>query len=130
MMILLPLSLIGIGALIYFLFNAASHALPLAIAAAAALACAHVGASIPVALLVGVIGFMLVTGLVRFIALTAPLPARIVVAAALAIPAAIAGYQLGGGLAGLSGLSAWFPAAIAATLTGLAAATRIARPVP
>ncbi|RUN76988.1 hypothetical protein EJC47_07835 [Sphingomonas sp. TF3] len=130
MMILLPLSLIGIGAFIYFLFNAASHALPLAIAGAAALACAHVGASIPGALLVGVIGFMLLTGVVRFIGLTAPFPARIVAAAALAIPAAIAGYQLGGGLAGLSGLSAWFPAAIAGTLTGLAAAKRIARPVP
>ena len=128
MMILLLLSLIGIGAFIYFLFNAASHALPLAFAVAA-LACAHVGASIPVVLLVGVIGFMLVTGLVRFIALTAPLTARVVVATAMAIPAAIAGYQLGGGLAGLSGLSAWFPAAITGALTGLVAATRIARPV-
>jgi hypothetical protein len=128
MFILLPLALIGAGVFITLLFNAATYALPLAIGAVAALACAHAGSAPSTALLIGFASFMLVIGLTRFIALIAAPPIRIVIVAAMAIPAAIAGYQLGHGLAGLSGLPAVFLAVVAAILTGMAAAIRTARP--
>lgn len=128
MIILLPLTLIGIGAFIYFIFNTATYALPIAVGAAAGLACAHVGLSAAAAALIGVTAFMLTIAVARFVALTAPQPVRIVVVAALAIPAAFVGYHMGLGLAGLSGLPALLPAILAATLAGLVAANRITRP--
>ena len=128
MIILLPLTLIGIGAFIYFIFNTATYALPIAVGAAAGLACAHAGASPVEAILIGVTAFMLTIAVARFVALTAPRPIRIAVVAALAIPAAFVGYHMGLGLAGLSGLPALLPAIPAATLAGLVAANRITRP--
>ncbi|MDB5700530.1 MAG: hypothetical protein JWL66_729 [Sphingomonadales bacterium] len=128
MIILLPLALIGIGAFVHFFLNAASHTLALAVGFAAALASAHGGCSATAAMLIGIAAFMLVTGLARFVALTGSLPARIAVVAALAIPAALAGYKVGHGLAGLSSLPTLIPALASAALTGLAAASRIGRP--
>ena len=128
MIILLPLTLISIGAFIYFIFNTATYALPIAVGTAAGLACAHAGASPVEVILIGVAAFMLAIAVARFVALTAPRPVRIVVVAALAIPAAFVGYHMGLGLAGLSGLPALLPAILAATLAGLVAANRITRP--
>src|SRR3546814_18007243 len=53
MAITLPLTLFGIGLLIYYLFGVATHALPIAIGLTAGFAAAAFGFSTPVAVLIG-----------------------------------------------------------------------------
>ena len=119
MFITLPLTMLGIGLLIYYLFGAASHALPIVAGLAAGFAAAALGLSAPVAVLIGaaICFFAIAAG--RFVGLTARGPvARGLLVAAFAIPAVIAGGALGGALANLAGVAGL--AIIAAPLAGLA----------
>lgn len=131
MAILLPLTLIGIGALLYFLFAGATYALPLAAGIAAGFGSASAGLSIPASLLIGVATFMIVIAIGRFAALTLAHPyARGTLIILFALPAAIAGFILTGALASLAGLAsiATLLAAAGALVSGGVAAHRLVRP--
>ncbi len=104
MPIMLPLTLIGFGYLIYQLFAGATLALPIALGIAAGFGASHLGFSPFAAFLIGVIAFMAVVAAGRFAALklTNSLT-RIALALLFAIPAALAGYSLAHAIAALVG---------------------------
>ena len=115
MAIILPLTLLGLALLIYYLFGAATHALPIAVGLTAGFAAAALGLSTPVAVLIGVASTFVAIAGGRFAGLTARGPlGRGLLIALFAIPAAVAGGALAD-LAGFVGL-----ALVAAPLAGLA----------
>lgn len=119
MFITLPLTILGLGLLIYYLFGAATHALPIVTGFSAGFAAAALGLSTPVAVLIGVGVCFLTIAAGRFVGLTARGPiARGLLIAIFAIPAVIAGGALGGALANLAGIADL--AIIVAPLAGLA----------
>ena len=90
----LILSLFGIGLFCWLIFTLAVYALPFFLGLTAGVAAFHSGAGIFGALLVGsVVGALtLGVGQIAF-ALIKPMPLRAAIAAAFAVPAAIAGYH-------------------------------------
>lgn len=70
MAILFPLCLVGLGACVYYLFAAATLALPILVGAAVGMASHAVGCGTPLSFLCGLAAFMLVIALGRFAALT------------------------------------------------------------
>lgn len=128
MFITLPLTIFGIGLLIYYLFGAATHALPMVAGFAAGFAAAGLGFSAAAALLIGIATFFATIAVARFVGLTVRGPlARGLLVAVFAIPAGIAGGALGGALANLAGFAglAIIAAPIAGLACGLVAANRL-----
>jgi hypothetical protein len=119
MAITLPLTLLGLGLLIYYLFGFATHALPIAVGLAAGFAAAALGFSTPVAVLIGTASAFVTIAGGRFVGLTAcGSLGRGLLIALFAIPAAVAGGVLGSALANLAGFAGL--AFVAAPLAGLA----------
>lgn len=128
MALTLPLTLLGLGLLVTYLFAAATHAMPLFAGVTAGFAATAAGLSVPAAILIGAATCLFAIAIGRFAGLTVRGPvARAALLAAFAIPAVIAGGAIGGALANLAGLTGF--AIIAAPLAGLAcglvAATRL-----
>lgn len=119
MAIILPLTLLGLGLLVHYLFGAATHALPVAVGLAAGFAATTLGISTPVAVLIGTASTFVVIAGGRFVGLTARgALGRGLLIALFAFPAAIAGGALGSALANLVGFAGL--ALLAGPLAGLA----------
>ena len=90
----LILNLLGIGLFCWLIFTLAVYALPFFVGLTAGMTAFHTGAGVLGALLVGIVigALTLGVGQVAF-ALVKPIPLRAAIAAAFAIPAAIAGYH-------------------------------------
>ena len=90
----LILSVFGIGLFCWLIFTLAVYALPFFIGLTAGMAAFHSGAGVIGALLIGIVAGALTLGIgqVAF-AVVRPLALRAVIAAAFAVPAAIAGYH-------------------------------------
>jgi hypothetical protein len=90
----LILSIFGIGLFCWLIFTLAVYALPFFVGLTAGMAAFHNGAGVLGALIVGVVvgAVTLGVGQIAF-ALVKPIPLRAAIAAAFAIPAAIAGYH-------------------------------------
>lgn len=132
MFIILPLTLIGVGFLVYFLFAAASYALPLLAGLSAGFAADHAGASGIDAFLLGTVAFMLVILIGQVATRLLPSPyARMAVVILYAIPASVAGFQVASALLHLSGAGPWsvIAALAMALVVGSAAAKRHAMPM-
>jgi len=90
----LILSMFGIGLFCWLIFTLAVYALPFFVGLTAGMAAFHGGAGVIGALLVGVVAGALTLGVGQIaFAVVRPLPLRAAIAAAFAIPAAIAGYH-------------------------------------
>jgi hypothetical protein len=90
----LILSLFGIGLFCWLIFTLAVYALPFFVGLTLGMAAFHGGAGVIGALLVGVVAGALTLGIGQIaFAVVRPLPLRATIAAAFAIPAAIAGYH-------------------------------------
>lgn len=108
MFVTLPLTLIGVGFLVYFLFAAASYALPLLAGLSVGFAADQAGVSGADAVLLGTAAFLLVIAVGRIATLLLPSrSARMAVVLLFAIPAAVAGFQVGSALLHLSGVGPW-----------------------
>ena len=130
MPIMLPLTLIGAGYLIYQLFAGATLALPIALGVAVGFGASHIGYSPFMAFLIGAVAFMAVVAASRFAALKLTNPqARIVLALIFAIPAALVGYSISHALAALVGATGIVFGVIAAAACAAVAAQRMLRPV-
>ena len=90
----LILSLFGIGLFCWLIFALAVYALPLFVGLTAGMVAFHSGAGVIGAIFVGLVAgaFTLGIGQIAF-ALLKPMPLRAAIAAAFAVPAAIAGYH-------------------------------------
>lgn len=129
MPILLPLSLIGFGFLIYQLFAGATLALPIALGVAAGLAAHQLGCSAFTSIAVGVVAFMGVIAASRAAALKLTNPhARVALAILFAVPAALTGYSFAHALGVLVGTTGIVAGAVAAVLCAAIAAQRMLRP--
>ncbi|MGY4395356.1 hypothetical protein ACVWZA_000517 [Sphingomonas sp. UYAg733] len=127
MPILFPLTLIGVGFLIYALFASATLALPIGAGLAAGFGSAALGIAPLPAIIIGVAAFMGIIALGRFAAVSlSSRPARGVLIAVFAIPAAIAGFSVASAFASLAGFAV---ALVAGGLSGAVAAHRLAGPV-
>lgn len=127
MFIALPLMLIGIGFMIYFLFAAATYVLPLYAGLSAGFASIQAGASYPGALLLGITAALLVVYFSHAAIQLAPLRhLRTVITLLFAVPAAIAGFQVASALLHLGRVGSWSIvfALAAAIVTGVVAAKR------
>jgi hypothetical protein len=90
----LILSMFGIGLFCWLIFTLAVYALPFFVGLTAGMAAFHGGAGVVGALLVGIVACALTLGVGQIaFAVVRPLPLRAAIAAAFAIPAAIAGYH-------------------------------------
>ena len=90
----LILSVFGIGLFCWLIFILAVYALPFFVGLTAGMAVLHGGAGVIGALLVGVVAGALTLGIGQIaFAVVRPLPLRAAIAAAFAVPAAIAGYH-------------------------------------
>src|SRR3546814_1986197 len=97
MAILLPLSLIGLGACIYYLFVGATLALPILIGSAVGMASHAAGNAVPASFIAGIVAFMLAVALGRFAALTLRSTlGRGMLMLLFACPAAFAGFFVTG----------------------------------
>ncbi|MBN9565990.1 MAG: hypothetical protein J0H79_00075 [Alphaproteobacteria bacterium] len=133
----LILSIFGIGLFCWLIFTLAVYALPFFVGLTAGMAAFHSGAGVIGALLVGIVvgALTLGVGQVAF-ALVKPIPLRAAIAAAFAIPAAIAGYHAVLGLSQIGVPSllwrevfAWI-GAIMIGCTAWARMTILAEPLP
>lgn len=128
MAITLPLTMLGLGLLIYYLFGAATHSLPIALGLAAGFAAAALGFSMPVAVLIGTASAFVAIAGGRFVGLTAcGSLGRGLLIMLFAFPAAVAGGVLGGALANLVGFAglAFVAAPLAGLACGLVSANRL-----
>lgn len=127
MFIALPLTLIGVGFMIYLLFAAATYVLPLYAGLSAGFASLHAGASYPGALLPGITAALLVV-FFSYIAiqLASSRHLRTAITLLFAVPATIAGFQVASALLHLGGVGSWniVFASAAAIATGVVAAKR------
>lgn len=129
MLIMLPLTLLGVGYLIYQTFAGATLALPLAAGIAAGFGTNSLGCPPLLATLIGLLAFVAVIGTSRFAALTLASPyARAALAALFAIPAALAGYSVGHALGWFAGVTSIIAGLIGAVLCAAIAAHRLMRP--
>lgn len=102
MPILFPLTLIGVGFLIYALFASATLALPIGAGLAAGFGSAALGIAPLPSVIIGSAAFMSVIAIGRFAALSVSnRPTRGVLIAVFAIPAAIAGFSVASAFASL-----------------------------
>lgn len=130
MPILFPLTLIGVGFLIYALFASATLALPIGAGLAAGFGSAALGIAPLPSVIIGIAAFMGVIALGRFAVLSlSSRPARGVLIAVFAIPAAIAGFSVASAFASLAGFASFVVALVAGGLSGVVAAHRLAGPV-
>lgn len=129
MPIMLPLTLLGIGYLIYQIFAGATLALPIALGVAAGFGSSHLGCSPLLAIVIGTLVFLGVIGISRFAALKLASPhARAALAALFAIPAALAGYSVAHALGWFAGGTGIIAGLIGAGLCAVIAAHRLLRP--
>lgn len=129
MPIMFPLTLIGVGYLIYQLFAGATLALPVALGVAAGFGASQIGYSPFMAFLIGTLAFMAVIAGSRFAALKLTNPqARIALALVFALPAALVGYSIAPALAALVGATGVVFGVIAAAGCAAVAAQRMLRP--
>ncbi|MGH6613378.1 hypothetical protein [Sphingomonas sp.] len=130
MLILFPLTLIGVGFLIYALFASATLALPIGAGLAAGFGSAALGIAPLPSIVIGIAAFMGVIALGRFAAVSlSSRPARGMLIAVFAIPAAIAGFSVASAFASLAGFASFAVALVAGGLSGAVAAHRLADPV-
>lgn len=130
MPILFPLTLLGVGFLIYGIFAGATLALPIGAGVAAGFGSASLGLSPVASMLIGIAVFMGVIALGRFAALTLPnRTARALLIALFAIPAAITGFSVASSFAALAGIASIGVALFAGACTAVVAAHRLARPL-
>lgn len=131
MPVVLPLTLIGLSLIVYYLFASATYALPLIIGLAVGFGATALGMSAPTAVAIGILGwlFAIATGEFAGRTLTGPI-ARIAIPALFAIPAAIAGYSVASGLTAIAGLGALgtIVAPLAAIGCAAIAAQRVSQP--
>lgn len=128
----LPLAMLGLSLIVYYLFASATYALPLILGLAVGFAAAALGAAAPTALAFGILGWLFAIATGRFVALTATGPfARIAITTLFAIPAGVAGYSVANGLAAIAGQAAFgmIVAPFAAIGCAAVAAQRVSRPV-
>jgi hypothetical protein len=131
------LSVFGIGLFCWLIFALAVYALPFFVGLTAGMAAFHSGAGVLGALLIGVVVGALTLGVGQIaFALVKPIPLRAAIAAAFAIPAAIAGYYAVLGLSQIGVPSplwresfAWL-GAIVIGCTAWARMTGLAEPLP
>ena len=128
------LSIFGLGAICWLLFSLAVYALPFCVGMTIAFAALHGGSGIVVAFAVGVFaaGITLAFGRIAFSAARPPF-IRAVIGLLYAVPAALAGYHLSYGLAGISMTDEGWRAAFAfvgAALIGVTAFSRMALVAP
>jgi hypothetical protein len=129
MPIMLPLTLLGVGYLIYQIFAGATLALPLAIGTAAGFGTSRLGCPPLLAFVIGLLVFLAVIGTSRFAALTLANPyAKAALAAPFAIPAALAGYSVAHALGWFTGGTRIIAGLIGAALCAAIAAHRLMRP--
>jgi len=129
MPILFPLTLIGVGFLIYALFAGATLALPIGAGLAAGFGSAALGIAPLPSIVIGIAAFMGVIALGRFAALSlSNRPARGMLIAVFAIPAAIASFSVASAFASLAGFASFAVALVAACLIGAVAAHRLTGP--
>lgn len=129
MPIMLSLTLIGFGYLIYQLFAGATLALPIALGVAAGFGANQIGCSPFVAFILGVATFMAVIAASQLatVKLTNPY-ARIALVIAFAVPAALTGFSFAHALGVLLGTSGIVIGLIAAVACAAIAAHRLMRP--
>ena len=129
MPILLPLTMIGFGYLIYKLFAGATLALPIALGFAAGLSAGHLGFAPFTAFMLGVAAFMAVVaaGQLATLKLTNP-TARIAIALLFAVPAALTGFSFAHALGVAVGTTGIVTGLIAAVACAAIAAQRVLRP--
>lgn len=125
MLLLLPFALIGLAALLHFLLVASSRALPLAVAAGAAVAAQAAGASFWGAATVAALVFILVDSAVVF----GGVRLRGLVAGAgwtalVFVPSALAGWSVGALAAAWLGVDPLWAGSVAALLACLIARRR------
>jgi hypothetical protein len=130
----LALSVFGLGAACWLLFSLAIYALPFCVGMTIAFAALHGGSGVVIAFGAGTLaaGITLALGRIAFAAARPPL-LRAAIGLLYAIPAALAGYNLAHGLAGISmtgeGWRVVF-ALVGAALTGTTAFSRMALVAP
>jgi hypothetical protein len=122
----LVLSIFGLGAICWLLFSLAVYALPFCVGMTVAFAALHGGSGVVIAFGAGALaaGIALVSGRIAFAAARPPF-VRAVVGLLFAVPAALAGYYLSYGLAGISMTDEGWRAAFA--LVGAALVTAFSR---
>lgn len=129
MPIMLPLTLIGAGYLIYQLFAGATLALPIALGVAAGIGAHQLGCSVLASVIIGTIAFMGVIMASRVAALQLTNPyARVALAILFAPPAALTGYSLAHALGVLVGTTGMIAGVVAAAACATIAAQRVLRP--
>lgn len=129
MPIMLPLTLLGVGYLIFQIFAGATLALPLAAGIAAGYGTGHLGCPPLLAILIGLLVFLAVIGTSRFAALTLASPyTRAALAALFAIPAALAGYSVAHALGSFADGTGTIAGLVGAALCAAIAAHRLMRP--
>lgn len=130
MFIALPLTLIGIGLLIYQIFAGVTLALPIGAGLLAGFGASALGfAAIP-SLAIGTAVFMTIIALGRFAALTSTaLHTKAAVVALFAIPAGITGYSAANAIASLLGFSGIVIAPVATLICAAVAVQRLVRPI-
>jgi hypothetical protein len=124
----LVLSIFGLGAICWLLFSLAVYALPFFVGTTIAFAALQGGSGIVVAFAVGVFaaGITLAFGRIAFAAVRPPF-IRAVIGLLYAVPAALAGYHLSLGLAGISMTDEGWRAAFALVGAGLIGVTAFSR---
>jgi hypothetical protein len=130
----LVLSIFGLGAICWLLFSLALYALPFCVGMTIAFAALQGGSSIVVAFAVGTVaaGITLALGRIAFSAARTPL-IRAAIGLLYAVPAALAGYHLSLGLAGIGMTDeGWREASsfVGAGLIGVTAFSRMALVAP
>lgn len=124
----LVLSIFGLGAICWLLFSVAVYALPFFVGLTIAFAAFHGGSGVVIAFAVGALaaGFTLAFGRIAFAAARPPF-IRAIIGLLYAVPAALAGYHLSLGLAGISMTDEGWRAAFALVGAGLIGVTAFSR---
>jgi len=130
----LVLSIFGLGVICWLLFSLAVYALPFCVGMTIAFAALHGGSGVVIAFAVGVFAAGITLALGRFaFAVARPPFIRAIIGLLYAVPAALAGYHLSLGLAGISMTGEGWRAAFAlvgAALIGVTAFSRMALVAP
>jgi len=130
----LVLSIFGLGTICWLLFSLAVYALPFCVGMTIAFAALHGGSGVVIAFAVGVFAAGITLALGRFaFAVARPPFIRAIIGLLYAVPAALAGYHLSLGLAGISMTGEGWRAAFAlvgAALIGVTAFSRMALVAP
>jgi hypothetical protein len=124
----LILSVFGLGAICWLLFSLAVYALPFCVGLTIAFAALHGGSGVVIAFGAGTLaaGITLAFGRIAFAAARPPL-IRAAIGLLYAVPAALAGYHLSHGLAGISMTHEGWRAVFALVGAGLIGATAFSR---